>query len=89
MHTTENQAMAIITINTRKYFVDAETVEFKPVSNGRWEVTYNGSRTFTVVGGIKSGGAAHEWFVHHPEFFGDVWVPRNSMIAAIRTGIAY
>lgn len=79
----------IITINSRQYFLDADSVEIKEVSAGRFEVTYNEDRTFTVIGGRKSGGAAHEWFVHHPEFFGDAYLPKNSMIAAIRTGIAY
>lgn len=92
--------MAIITINTRKYFVNCNSISIAPVSNGRWEVTYdrdldadgeviNEGRKFIVIGGRKAGGAAHEWWVHHPEFYGDTWLPTSSMIAAVRTGVAY
>jgi hypothetical protein len=80
--------MALITLNRRSYFIDCDTIEITPVSNGRWSVTYDRS-TFLVVGGVKSGGAAHEWFCHHPLFYGDAWVPCGSMVQAIKLGVQY
>jgi hypothetical protein len=92
--------MAILKINGRSKFFDCDTIELTPVSNGRWSVTYNRrensdgevidqGRTFIVVGGVKSGGAAHEWFCHHPEFYGEQWVPCASMLRAIELGVTY
>jgi hypothetical protein len=42
-----------------------------------------------VSAGRASGGGPREWFVHHPEMFGDKWIPHTSMIAAIRMGACY
>jgi hypothetical protein len=91
--------MALAKINGRNYFINVDTIEITPVSNGRWEVTYdrkefegevvNEGRKFLVVGGTKSGGAADEWFVHHPLFFGEEWLPTNSMVKAIKLGAQY
>ena len=92
--------MSLITINTRQYFIDCTSIEVQPVSAGRWNVVYdravdadgeviNEGRTFLVVGGRASGGAANEWFCHHPEFYGEAWLPCRSMIEAIRKGVAY
>lgn len=91
--------MALTKINGRLYFFDCDTIEITPISNGRWNVTYNRvmrddeviseGRSFIVVGGRNSGGAANEWFCHHPEFYGDQWLPCNSMVKAIKLGVAY
>lgn len=82
--------MALLNINGRPKFFDCTDIKLEKVSAGRWSVTYDeGARTFTVVGGRESGGASHEWFCHHPEFFGDVWQPVNSMVAAIRLGVQH
>jgi hypothetical protein len=78
----------LLKINNRQYFIDADHIDVTPVSAGRYEVSYHG-RTFTVVGGRASGGGEREWFCHHPEFYGDVWLPTNSMIAAIRMGVQF
>lgn len=80
--------MALAKINGRTRFFDTTKFELVKVSNGRWTVTYDRG-TFTVVGGRESGGHRHEWFCHNPEFYGDQWVPTNSMVAAIRMGVAY
>jgi hypothetical protein len=91
--------MAIAKINGRSKFFNCDSLEIVPASNGRWSVTYNRDvidgevinegHTFTVVGGRKSGGSAHEWFCHHPLFYGDTWVPCKSMVRALELGIAY
>lgn len=86
--------MALIKLNRRAYFIDCDNVKVTKVSNGRWEVEYDfdtdkPGRKFLVIGGVQSGGAYNEWFCHHPEFYGDTWVPKNSMIAAIKCGVAY
>jgi hypothetical protein len=81
--------MAMLTINGRKKFFKCDSIALKKVSNGRWEVTYDGDRSFLVVGGLESGGARHEWFCYHPLFYGDSWVPAKSMVEAIRLGVQY
>jgi hypothetical protein len=82
--------MALVTVNTRKYFIDADEVRIEKVSNGRYAVSYEpGGHSFIVVGGVESGGAAHEWYCHHPLFFGDAWLATKSMIAAIRQGVQW
>jgi len=82
--------MALVTINGRKKFFDVNDMEIKKVSNGRWEVSYDGGyHKFIVVGGRESGGASNEWFCHHPDIYGDVWLPTRSMVAAIRLGAVY
>jgi hypothetical protein len=81
--------VAIIKLNGNTYFIDADTVEIKPVSNGRWHVQMNDLDQFIVVGGRKSGGARNEWFCHEPRLYGDTWLPCKSMIAAIKLGCSY
>jgi hypothetical protein len=81
--------MALIKINGRLKHFDCDSIEVKKVSNGRWEVTYNEDRKFIVVGGRESGGHRHEWFCYHPEFYGEQWISTNSMVAAIKMGVAY
>lgn len=92
--------MALFKLNGMTHFVDVNSISIKKVSNGRFAVTYDRvvaddgeviceGRTFTVVGGRASGGAAHEWFCHHPEMFGDTWLPTKSMAAAIKLGACY
>jgi hypothetical protein len=80
--------MAILKINGRSHFFNCDEIALIPVSNGRWTVRYDG-REFLVVGGIQSGGAADEWFCHHPEFFGEQWLPVRSMVAAIKLGVQF
>lgn len=80
--------MALTKINGRSHFFETSKLVITPVSAGRWSVEYDRA-TFTVIGGRKSGGASHEWFVHNQEFFGDRYVPCKSMVEAIRLGIAY
>jgi hypothetical protein len=81
--------MATARINGRLKFFDCDSIAITEVSSGRFEVTYDDERTFTVLGGRKSGGAAHEWFCHHPLFYGDAWLPKNSMVEAIKAGVQY
>ena len=51
----------MIKINNRRYFIEG-LVSVAPVRPGRFSIiTRQGE--FTAVGGRKSGGAAHEWFV--------------------------
>jgi hypothetical protein len=80
--------MALIKINGRSRFFDTDKIEITQVSNGRWKVTYDRS-DFLVIGGVHSGGAANEWFCHHPLFYGDAWLPCRSMVEAIRLGVQY
>lgn len=80
--------MALAKINGRTKFFDTSKFEMRKVSNGRWEVEYDGG-TFLVVGGLQSGGARHEWFCYHPTFYGESWVPANSMVRAIELGVTY
>lgn len=82
--------MALLKINGKSHFINCDEIAVKPVSNGRWEVSYdNGRHSFLVVGGTASGGARHEWFCSHPLFFGDEWLPTRSMVAAIKLGVQY
>lgn len=80
--------MALKKINGRIHFFNCDELEIEPVSAGRHRVAYDG-REFVIVGGRASGGAANEWFVHHPLFFGDTWLPAKSMVAALKLGIQY
>ena len=75
--------MALARINGRLKFFDCTELAITPVSNGRWSVKAD-CREFNVVGGRKSGGASHEWFMN----FGDEWYPCNSMVRALELGIA-
>lgn len=92
--------MALAKINGKLQFFNCNSIKIEPVSNGRWKVIYdrnvdsdgeviNQGREFIVVGGTKSGGARHEWFCYHPEFYGEQWVACNSMVRAIEMGVAY
>lgn len=91
--------MALAKINGRKHFFNCNTLAISPVSNGRWSVTYDRvedggdviseGRSFLVVGGRHSGGRSNEWFCHHPEFYGDNWLPCKSMVEAVKLGVAY
>ena len=80
--------MALVSINGRKNFFNTSKFEMRKVGSGKWEIEYDRG-TFTVIGGRESGGEAHEWFVHHPEFYGEQWLPTNSMVEAIRKGVVY
>jgi hypothetical protein len=80
--------MALVKINGRTKFVNSNHFAMRKISNGRWLVEYDRG-TFTVIGGKASGGASHEWFCHNPEFYGEEWVPTNSMVRAIELGVAY
>ncbi len=80
--------MALKRINGTVRFFETTKLEIKPVSNGRWHVTYDRGE-FIVIGGRKSGGAKNEWFCHNPEMYGDQWISCNSMVAALNMGIAY
>lgn len=80
--------MAILKLRRHTYFLDCDAVTVTPVSAGRFSVTLAGpDRTFIVIGGRASGGAANEWFVYAPEILGDTYHPMRSMIAAIRAGL--
>lgn len=81
--------MALLKLRRHTYFLDVDTVSVAPVSNGRWEVTFDDHHKFLVVGGRASGGSAREWFCYRPDMFGETWVPCTSMIAAIRMGCCY
>lgn len=81
--------MALVKLNRHTYFVNVDTIEIREVSAGRFEVTYDNDRTFTVVGGVAAGGSAREWWVHHPLFYGDDYLPCKSKIEAIRMGAQY
>jgi hypothetical protein len=91
--------MALTKINGRTHFIAVDSIEITPVSNGRWSVTYDRrvvdgeviseGHTFLVVGGTKSGGAANEWFCHHPKFYGEEWLPTDSMVKAVKLGAQY
>jgi len=81
--------MALLKLRRHLYHLPCDTISIKKVSNGRWEVTYDGDRTFIVVGGKEAGGSTHEWWCHHPLFYGEQYVPANSKIAAIRLGVQY
>jgi len=80
--------MALVKINGRDTFVDCETFEIKKVGSGRYECDY-GRAKFDIIGGRESGGASNEWFVRNVEFYGDQWLPVNSMRAAIRLGVQW
>ena len=82
--------MALFKLNGMTHYVPVRDVQIKEVSSGRFEIAFDeGAHIFTVVGGRASGGAAHEWFCHRPEMFGDVWLPTKSMAAAIKLGCCY
>lgn len=80
--------MALLKLNNNQYFIDVDSIEVAPVSNGRWSVKF-ADNEFLVVGGTKSGGARNEWFCYEPRLYGEDWVPCRSMIAAIRLGCSY
>lgn len=80
--------MALVKINGRTKYFDTTKFTLTKISNGRWEVAYDAGK-FMVVGGRESGGAAHEWFCYHPEFYGENWLPVRSMVSAIEMGVAY
>lgn len=80
--------MALVKINGRTKFFDTDKFSMQKIGSGRWGVTYDRG-TFVVVGGRQSGGAAHEWFCYHPEFYGEQWVPAKSMVDAITKGVVY
>lgn len=77
-----------VKINGRIYSVDSDRCEITKTGSGRFSIEYDRT-SFEVIGGRKSGGAAHEWFVRNELFFGDQWLPCNSMIEAVRKGIQY
>lgn len=80
--------MALLKLRRHTYFLDCDSIQVEEVSNGRFAVTITGpDRTFQVIGGIKSGGSAREWFVYAPDVLGDKYHPVTSMIAAIRAGV--
>lgn len=81
--------MALLKLNGRSHFINVDSIEINEVSAGRYTVTYDGDRSFTVIGGRKAGGYSHEWFCHHPLFYGDRYMPTKSMIEAIRLGAQY
>ena len=92
--------MALLKLRRHTYFLDVSTIAVEEVSAGRFKVVYDRviaddgeviseGREFLVIGGRASGGSAREWFVNHPEMFGDKWIPHSSMIAAIRMGACY
>ncbi len=81
--------MALLNLNGRKHFIDVQSIEVKEVSSGRYSVTYDGDRTFEVIGGIKSGGAKNEWFVRNEVLYGDRWLPTKSFIESIKMGAMY
>jgi hypothetical protein len=92
--------MALLKLRRHTYFVPVNNITVKQVSAGRFEVTYDRvvaedgevldeGRTFTVVGGRAAGGTARDWWVHHPLFYGDQYLPCTSMIDAIRKGATY
>ena len=80
--------MAILKLRRHTYHLFCDAIRVEEISNGRFEVTVEGpDRKFIVIGGRKSGGSAHEWFVYCPEHLGDKYHPTRSMIAAIRAGV--
>jgi len=82
--------MALVKINGRTQFFNVSDMEITKLSNGHFEVSYDGGeRSFRVMGGRESGGAANEWFCHHPEFYGNTWMNAKSMVEAIRLGAVY
>lgn len=81
--------MAILKLNGKEHFVNVSSLEIKEVKAGTYDVTYDGDRTFQVMGGTKSGGSSKEWFVKHELFYGDRWIHANSMIEAIKIGAQY
>lgn len=78
--------MALAKINGRTQFFNCTDFAISKVGSGKFSVTADG-RTFEVIGGTESGGAAHEWFCHCPIFYGDRWLPTKSMVEAIKAGI--
>lgn len=79
----------ILTLNSKKHFINADSLAIEELGSGRFNVTYNDDRTFEVLGGTKSGGTSREWFVKHELFYGDRWLNANSMIEAIKLGVQY
>lgn len=81
--------MALLKLNGKLHFIDVDSIEIKEVSAGKYEITYDGDRTFEVIGGRKAGGSKREWYVKHELFYGDRWLQTSSMIAAIKLGAQY
>ena len=81
--------MTILKLNGKQHFINVNSVEIAEVGSGRFEVTYDNDRTFLVSGGLKAGGSSRDWFVKHELFYGDNWLPANSMIEAIKLGAQY
>lgn len=81
--------MALLKLNGKTHFINVASIEVKEVGKGRFEVTYDGDRTFEVSGGCAAGGGPREWFCKHPLFYGEQWLRAPSMIEAIRLGAQY
>lgn len=81
--------MSILKLNGKTHFLNVNSLEVKEVASGRYEVCYDGDRTFTVLGGRRAGGSSRDWFCHHPLFYGDTWLPCSSMVEAIKLGAQY
>ena len=81
--------MALFNLNGKQHFINVRSIDIAEVGAGRFEVTYDSDRTFLVSGGTKAGGSSRDWFVQHELFYGDKWLPANSMIEAIKLGAQY
>ena len=81
--------MALLKLNGKQHFINVRSIDITEVGTGRFEVTYDDDRTFLVSGGRKAGGTSRDWFVQHELFYGDKWLPANSMIEAIKLGAQY
>jgi len=81
--------MALLLVNGREYFIDVASIEVYELGGGSCAIQYDGSHQFLIVGGRKSGGASNEYFCHHPELYGNQWLPCKSKIEAIKLGAQY
>jgi len=81
--------MALLKLNGKLHFINVRDIELAEVGAGRFEVTYDNDRTFCVSGGTKAGGSRRDRSVKHELFYGDKWLPANSLIEAIKLGAQY
>lgn len=80
--------MALAKINGRMQFFDTDRLEIKEEAAGRFTISYD-KGDFQVSGGRAAGGSARDWFVRNELFYGDRWLPANSMVEAIKMGVQY
>lgn len=80
--------MALLKINGREHYVMADEASLVHEGKGKYRLRYDG-REAQIMGGSASGGGMHDWFFYNELYYGDRWLPANSLVDAVKRAIAY